>query len=193
MKRWTRAGLLASLFLLAALLAGGGSWVLAASGSQGSQAVESAEGKALQESHQEAGHGSDNQKVWDLIWRTMNFVAVLAVFVILLRKPLSSALRGRRESIKEELESLEASKEKAQAELEETLARLEGIKAEKEKIIEEFTAYGQAEKAKILAEAEEMAARIKEQARLRIEQEVEQARNHLTEEIAELSVAKAMD
>ncbi len=38
-----------------------------------------------------------------------------------------------------------------------------------------------------------MASRIKDQARLRIEQEVEQAKAQLTDEIAELSVAKAVE
>ena len=121
-------------------------------------------------------HGDSGQKLWDLLWRTMNFAAVVAVLFFLLRKPISQGLRNRRESIREELDSLEAKKNKAQQELEETLRKIEGLAAEKEKIIAELKAQGENEKARILAEAEEMAARIKDQTRLRIDQEVEQAK-----------------
>ncbi len=140
-----------------------------------------------------AEHGDSGQKVWDLVWRTMNFAAVVLVLVLLLRKPIGQGLRNRRESIKEELDSLEAKKNEAQGELEETLRKIEGLAAEKEKIIAELKAQGESEKVKILAEAEEMAGRIRDQARLRIDQEVEQARAQLTDEIAELSVAKAVE
>ncbi len=139
------------------------------------------------------GHGDSNQKLWDLLWRTMNFAAVVAVLVLLLRKPLSQGLRNRRESIREELDSLETKKAEAQQELDETLKKIDGLSAEKEKIISELKAQGESEKTKILAEAEEMAGRIKDQARLRIDQEVQQARAELTDEIAELSVTRAVE
>jgi F-type H+-transporting ATPase subunit b len=138
-------------------------------------------------------HGDSSQKLWDLLWRTMNFAAVVAVLFFLLRKPISQGLRNRRTSIKEELESLEAKKEEAQKELEETRLKIDGLAAEKEEIISELKAQGEREGAKILAEATEMAARIEEQARLRIDQEVQLARAELTDEIADLSVAKAVE
>lgn len=162
------------LGLLGVLLLGGAGLVWAASGGGGE-------------------HGGSDQKVWDLVWRTMNFAAVVAVLFFLLRKPLSQALRDRREGIKDELESLEAKRNQVEKELTETLARLDGMTQEKDKILADFQAQGEAERDKILKEAEVMAERIKEQAKLRIEQEVDQARQDLTQEIADLSVARAVE
>ena len=169
-----RKGLLPSLFFLAFCLAlTFAPLALAASGS--------------------SSEGDSSAKLWDLLWRTMNFTAVVVVLVIVLKKPISQTLRGRTESIKDELEGLEAKKDEAQRQLEETLARLENLEAEKEKILAGFKAQGENEKARILSEAETMAQRIKEQARLRIEQEITEAKAQLTDEIAELSVTRAME
>jgi len=156
---------------------------LAASGPS-SHGEEAAEG---------SGHGDSSAKLWDLLWRTTNFAAVVAVLVLVLRKPLSQSLRHRTESIKDELDGLESRKDEAQRQLEETLARLENLEAEKEKILDGFKAQGENEKVRILAEAETMAQRIKEQARLRIDQEIAEAKAQLTDEIAELSVARALE
>ncbi len=65
--------------------------------------------------HAEESQGDSNQRAWDLIWRTMNFAAVVAVLVVLLRKPIGRGLRNRRESIKEELDTLESKRTRLSA------------------------------------------------------------------------------
>jgi F-type H+-transporting ATPase subunit b len=137
--------------------------------------------------------GAESQKVWDLIWRIMNFAAVVAVLVILLRKPLGQALRGRREGIREELERLEAHRAEAQAELAQAQAELSALAAERDKVLAEYVAQGEAEKARILAEAEAMAERLKDQARKRIELELQAAKKSLTAEVAEAAMAQAAE
>ncbi|MBW2617876.1 MAG: ATP synthase F0 subunit B [Deltaproteobacteria bacterium] len=129
----------------------------------------------------------------DLLYRAINFGILAAVMVILLRKPMGRMLANRNQGIKEDLENLEKRKEEAARSLEENLARLKSIEAEKDKIIQEFVAAGNAEKEKILAQAEEMAARIKEQTRASIELETEKARTQLQAEIAEKSATKAFE
>jgi len=138
-------------------------------------------------------HGDSSARLWDLFWRAMNFLVVVLVLFFVLRKPLPAMLANRRKAIKEELEHLEAQKEEAQAQLDEAAARLKTIEAEKEKILQDFVAQGETEKARILAEADAAAARIKEQTRMSIDYEVEKARSELQEEVAEASATKALD
>ncbi len=133
------------------------------------------------------------ERIRDLIWRAINALAVVLVLFFLLRKPLSQALANRRRSIEDDLENLEKRKEETQRALEEALVKLKAVEAEKDKIVQEFLTQGEVEKARILAEAEDMALRLKEQARRSIEQETAAAKTQLQEEIAELSVAKALE
>jgi len=149
--------------------------------------------EAVEREIHETVEGDTTAKRKDLLYRAINFGILAAVIVILLRKPMGRMLANRSQGIKEDLENLEERKEEAARSLEENLARLKSIEAEKDKIIQEFVAAGETEKEKILAQAEEMAARIKEQARISIEFETEKARTQLQVEIAEKSAAKAFE
>ncbi|MBI5522863.1 MAG: ATP synthase F0 subunit B [Desulfarculus sp.] len=129
----------------------------------------------------------------DLVYRLMNFGVMAVVLVILLRKPLKSALGGRIEQIKSELAELEAKKAAAQAELNEVEKRLKDAQGEREAIVAEFKAQGEFEAAKIVESAQALAARIKAQAQFTIEQETAMAKADLRREVAELSAALAED
>jgi F-type H+-transporting ATPase subunit b len=129
----------------------------------------------------------------DLVYRLMNFVVMAVVLVVLLRKPLKSALSGRIEQIKSELAELEAKKAAAQAELADVSKRVADARGEREAIVAEFTAQGEREKAKILDAAQALAVRIKAQAQFTIEQETAAAKADLRREVAELSASLAED
>ncbi len=129
----------------------------------------------------------------DLVYRLMNFGVMAVVLVVLLRKPLKSALGGRIEQIRSELAELEAKKAQAQAELNEVSKRVSDAQGEREAIVAEFKAQGEREAAKIVEAAQALATRIKAQAQFTIEQETAAAKADLRREVAELSAALAED
>jgi F-type H+-transporting ATPase subunit b len=117
----------------------------------------------------------------------------VAVLVVVLRKPLKSGLGSRVEQIKGELEELEAKREEARRAYALMEQRLADAAGEHEKILAEFRAMGEKEKAAIISGAETTAQRIKEQASFTIEQETAQAKAELRREVAEMSAALAED
>jgi F-type H+-transporting ATPase subunit b len=139
------------------------------------------------------GGGISDSQMWDFIYRIMNFVVLVAVLVVVLRKPLKSGLGSRVEQIKSELEELEAKREEARRAYALMEQRLADAAGEHEKILAEFRAMGEKEKAAIIAGAESTAQRIKEQASFTIEQETAQAKAVLRREVAEMSATLAED
>lgn len=140
-----------------------------------------------------AGQGVSHEKMMDFIYRIMNFAVLATVLVILLRKPLKSAFKGRTEGIAEELAELEAKREEARREFAEMEKRVADAQGEREKILAEFRAQGEREREKILDEARSTAERIKGQAQFTIDQETKDAKDELRREVAELSSALAED
>jgi len=141
----------------------------------------------------EAAHGGSSTMWWNLLYRTMNFVVLVAVLWWLLRTPIKNMLGGRRESIKAELEDLERAKAEAEQALTQAEAKLEDIEAQQEDIIKGYVQAGEAEKARIIDDAHKSAARIKEMADLTISQEIKHARAELMDELAEMSAKLAED
>jgi F-type H+-transporting ATPase subunit b len=117
----------------------------------------------------------------------------VAVLYKLLKKPVSNYFKSRRENIQSLLEEMERSKKEAERKAAEYKAKLAILDQEAEKILQEYIAQGEREKAKILEAAERQANYIKQQARLAIQQEVEAAKKELREEVAELTVKAAED
>lgn len=139
------------------------------------------------------GGGISDHQMWDFIYRIMNFVVLVAVLVVVLRKPLKSGLSSRVDQIKSELDELEAKREEARRAYALMEQRLADAAGEHDKILAEFRAMGEKEKAAIIAGAESTAQRIKEQASFTIEQETAQAKAELRRDVAEMSAALAED
>jgi len=139
------------------------------------------------------GDGEAGTKGWVSTdtFRVLNFVALAAALVFILRKPLSQALGSRIKGIKEQLEDLEIRKAEAEKKLAEYKAKLAQLEKEAEKIIDDYIQQGHDAKARILKEAESSAEKLKAQARRNIEHEFEQAKLKLQEEIFETSLQKA--
>jgi len=140
------------------------------------------------------GEGDHAGGQWtNFFFRLMNFVVLVAVLIIVLRKPLKSGLGARVEQIKSELEELEAKREEAKRAYALMEQRLADSAAEREQVLADFRAMGEKEKAAIVAGAEATAQRIKEQANFTIEQETAAAKADLRREVAEMSAALAED
>lgn len=138
------------------------------------------------------GHGAE-PKGWVKTdtYRVMNFTVLVVALFIVLRKPVSQALSGRIQGIKDQLEDLEAKKKAAEKSLSDYNEKLASLDKEAEQIVAEYTRQGEEAKARILKEAESMSEKLKDQARKNIEHEFEQAKAKLQAEIVEKALEKA--
>lgn len=137
--------------------------------------------------------GGGDAMMMDFVYRIMNFAVLVGVLFFVLKKPLKNGLAGRAQSIKDELEELEAKREQAEREYALMEKRLNDAETERESILEEYRKQGAREKARIIEDAHILSERIKSQAQFTIEQETKQAKAELRREIADLSAALAED
>ena len=131
------------------------------------------------------------EKLKDLFWRTVNFIALIIILVKFGAKPIMSGLSGRQQQIREELDSLTTRRDEAEQAYKEFSSKLAGMEREMEVIVEKAIAQAQVEKDRILAEAEKAAEDIKRQAEAAVLAELEDAKRVLREEVAEQAAAMA--
>jgi F-type H+-transporting ATPase subunit b len=139
-------------------------------------------------------HGSNplsSEKLKDLFWRTVNFLALVVILVKFGAKPIMSGLSGRQQQIREELDDLIARRDEAESSYKEFEVRLAGMEKEMELIVERAIAQALAEKERILADAAKAADDIRRQAEAAVQAELEDAKRLLREEIAEQAAAMA--
>lgn len=188
-----RRGLLIFAVLLLAL-ALAGSWSLAiassASHDEAKKGLQAIEGEA---EHAAAAEDHGSNMLWDLLYRTINFVILVAALVYILRKPAKQFFVDRTESIKNQLEELEAEKAEAQKQYEEVKSKLANLEEEVAKIIEDYVEEGKKEKDAIIAQAERQAEHIRQQAEFAVDQKLKDAKESLKSEVAELCVQAAED
>ncbi|HEX9714065.1 MAG TPA: F0F1 ATP synthase subunit B [Desulfurivibrionaceae bacterium] len=139
-----------------------------------------------------SGDGAIPREKWlDLLWRTTNFAGLAFILVFFLKKPFADGLSSRREGIKDQLEALESRKAEAEQLYKEAEAKLARLDEEVNSIITEAVKQGEAEKAKIIADAERNAGDIKRQAEMAVAHELAEAKTRLKGEIAEQAVLLA--
>ena len=144
--------------------------------------------------HEAAAHGGETpERIWELIYRSINFIIFFGVLFFLLRKPLKQVLADRKDSIQKELQDLEAKKEEANREFQALEKRISNIKEEREAILAEYKAEAEKEKQKIIANAQKTASRIIDQSQLTIQQEMQKANQALRQEMSDMAVRMAED
>ena len=136
-------------------------------------------------------HGGGMDKVKDLWLRIMNFAGLVIVLVWALKKPIANGLNSRRQGIEDQFDELEARRGEAERLYKEYEAKLSGIDAEVENIIDAAVAQGEAEKQKIIDDANRAADDIKRQAEMAMQHELAMATKRLREEIADQAVMMA--
>lgn len=139
-----------------------------------------------------APHAEPYAQLKDFGYRLFNFLILAALLTWAAKKAdLKGLLNARRAGIMKALREAEEAREEAESKLSEYSERLEKATREIDDIKTAVRQDGEAEKARIIAEAEETAGRIREQARISAQQEVEAARAQLRAETARLSVQLA--
>lgn len=136
------------------------------------------------------GHGGAD-KVKDLWLRIMNFTGLVIILVWALKKPIANGLSSRRQAIQNQFDDLGARKADAERLYKEYEAKLGTIESEVKSIIGAAVAQGEAEKVKIIEEANRAAGDIKRQAEMAVQYELALAKKKLREDVAEQAAAMA--
>jgi F0F1-type ATP synthase membrane subunit b/b' len=123
----------------------------------------------------------------------INFVILMAMYYSLGKKPVAQALKDRRASIAKEIEEADKIRKEAEARAVVYQEKLKNLEAELKETRAALVEAGKTERARIVREAEEKAARMEKDAAFLVEQEVKQLRVDLTREAVEMAVAAAED
>lgn len=137
-------------------------------------------------------HADSYAQLKDFGYRLFNFLILAAILAWAAKKAdLKGMLAARRDQVAKALREAEEARDEAERKLAEYSEKLEKATREIDDIYTAIRQEGEAEKQRIIAEAQETAERIREQAKINARQEVETARAELREETARLSVQLA--
>ncbi|MCI5124800.1 MAG: hypothetical protein D3925_10055 [Candidatus Electrothrix sp. AR5] len=170
-------------------------------GEHGDGALE-AHGTVEHSEHAAAGHGESHgeghvapmitkAKLWDLLWRALNFAALVFIMVKFLSKPIAAGLGGRKHQIEDELETMKEKRDEAEQAYKAFELRLAGMDDELAELVAKAQAMAEDERTRILAEAEASAKDIQRQAEAAVQGALAHAKSKLQAEIAEQAVVMA--
>jgi F-type H+-transporting ATPase subunit b len=125
------------------------------------------------------------------LWRWVNLIIFIGLFIYILRRPVSQAMRARREGIRRDLMRAQQEREAARAKLEEVEARLSRLDAEMVALRDQSQREAAEERERIRLSTEQETQKLREQAQREIESAGKAARQQLREFAAEQSVQLA--
>jgi F-type H+-transporting ATPase subunit b len=125
------------------------------------------------------------------LWKFLNLFLFVALLIYFLRRPVSEAMRARRESIRVELIRAQEERNAALAKLEEVEARLTRLDTEVSSIREQSAREAEQERERIRQSTEEDVLKLRAQAQREIESAGKAARMELRRFAAEQSVQLA--
>jgi F-type H+-transporting ATPase subunit b len=124
-------------------------------------------------------------------WRWVNLIIFVVLFIYILRRPVSEAMRARREGIRRDLMRAQEERNAALAKLEEVEARLGRLDVEVANLHEQSQKEAADERERIRRSTEEETQKLREQAQREIESAGKAARQELREFAAQQSVRLA--
>lgn len=126
-----------------------------------------------------------------LLWRVINTVALLAILVYVLKKPLVNFFSERKAQIQKDLEEAREQRDQAETMIKDYQQKMAGMEQELDKMRAELKKSSDAESAKVEANTERMAALMVEAAKVAAEQEVRKAKIELKNEAVALAIELA--
>jgi F-type H+-transporting ATPase subunit b len=139
--------------------------------------------------------GTDAAPWWNKpgleFWKFLNLFIFVGALVYVLKRPISEAMRARREGIRRDLMRAQEERNAALAKLEEVEARLARLDSEVASVRENSQREAVEERERIKRATEEEAQKLREQARREIESAGKAARQELRQYTAEQSVRLA--
>jgi F-type H+-transporting ATPase subunit b len=137
------------------------------------------------------GHADSGVILKDFIWRCVNFAVMAGLIGYFVSKPIRNGLQSRRAEIEKALADATAAREAAEAKSREYQEKLAKASAEIDSIYAAIRREGELERDRILASANEMAAKIEQEADSKAASAVARARTELRAEAARLAVELA--
>lgn len=137
------------------------------------------------------GEGHESSQWKGFAFKTVNAVLIIGFLVWMLAPKIKSFFAGRRQDIKESLESTAVQKADAEKQYREYAEKIDKASLEIDGIFEMIKAQGVVEKQKIIEDATKVAEKMKEDAQARLEQELKKASGQLRSEAVLLSVQMA--
>ncbi len=132
-----------------------------------------------------------NEKLKDLGWRVINFIALMIILVKFGAKPIGSGLAARRKQVKNDIEELEQRRAETEQSYDAFQQKLANVESEIDTIVEKAIAQAEVEKIKIIEKAEQAAEDIKRTAEMAIQNEITEARRLLKNEVADQAAVMA--
>jgi F-type H+-transporting ATPase subunit b len=121
----------------------------------------------------------------------VNFGILAATYYLIGRKPIQAALQNRRDSIAKDIEEAQRMRQEAEARAKTYQARLDALESEVHTVREALVRAGEAERDRIIAEAQDKAERLKRDAEFLVLQESKQMSQDLWREALETAVSAA--
>jgi F-type H+-transporting ATPase subunit b len=137
------------------------------------------------------GEEGGSGKIWNLVWRTVNFIIFVGIIWKFMGKRIAEFFSGRRYQIETDLKDLDVRKTEAEKKLQDVEARIANLDQERQRILDEAKEQGEAMKSSIIAKAEEAAKQIRAQAENSAAQEARFAFQAVKAELAEQIVEAA--
>lgn len=141
------------------------------------------------------GRGVDRSAdLRDLLYRFINFALLVIILIWALKKAdIKSLFSKRIEEIRLKLETLKKNKESAEEKYRVIVKKLKDFEKERIEILEQYRKEGEAEKERIIAEANLMVQHFIEQSEVTIQQEIQAAKDRLKAEVANLAAQRAQE
>jgi F-type H+-transporting ATPase subunit b len=127
------------------------------------------------------------------LWPAVNLVILVAVLVHFARKPIRDYFASRRGEIQSELKGAAEQLSEAEATYSKWQRRLVDLEAELQEIRATSSQRAEAERDKILSDAQATAERIRRDASVAVEMEFRRAREELREEATQLAIELATE
>jgi F-type H+-transporting ATPase subunit b len=138
------------------------------------------------------GGEGEGSSLWKgFAFKTLNAVIIIGLLVWMLAPKIKDFFSGRRQEIKESLETTAVQKAEAERQYREYAEKIDKASLEIDGIFEMIKAQGVVEKQKIIEDANKVAQKMKEDAQARLEQELKKASSQLRSEAVALSVQMA--
>ncbi|MDQ7783225.1 MAG: ATP synthase F0 subunit B [Desulfomonilaceae bacterium] len=138
-----------------------------------------------------AGDGESQWTAWKISWRVVNTIALIALLMYFLKKPLVNFFYERTAQIRKDLEDAREQREKAEALIADYKVKIAGMEEELGKMRAELKKSAESDSEKVRINAERMAAAIVESARITADQEVRKAKAALKTEAVGLAMEMA--
>lgn len=131
--------------------------------------------------------GDDSALITTTIFHAINLAILIGILFVFARKPINKFLADRKSKVTADLEEAARLREEASAMLVEYQSQVDGLAKEREALMADYRAMGEAERDRIIAAANQEADRIAREAENAMGQEIERAKAALETEVVELA------